>query len=223
MITINFILIYIIILQLIQSFIFLQTQNKTEILYSMYAIVSIAGQQFKVEKGKKVFVHRLPGEIGDEVSFDKVLLVSNDDKVNVGAPYLPDAVVLAQIESHLRGDKVLIFKKKRRKTYQKLSGHRQNFTEILVEDIIETGASKRTEKKKAPAHKADVKAEVAAPDVKAEKPAAAKAAPKKAAPKATGEEKPKKAPAKKAAPASKKKPSAKKPAAKSKKEDKSSK
>jgi large subunit ribosomal protein L21 len=73
----------------------------------MYAIVSIAGQQFKVEKGKKVFVHRLPGEVGDEVSFDKVLLVSNDDKVNVGAPFLPDAVVLAQIVSHLRGDKAL--------------------------------------------------------------------------------------------------------------------
>ena len=91
------------ILQLMQTFIFLQSQNKTEILYSMYAIVSIAGQQFKVEKGKKVFVHRLPGEIGEEVSFDKVLLISKDDKINVGAPYLPDAVVLAQIVSHQQG------------------------------------------------------------------------------------------------------------------------
>jgi large subunit ribosomal protein L21 len=78
----------------------------------MYAIVSIAGQQFKVEKGKKVFVHRLPGNVGDEVSFDKVLLISNDDKVNVGAPYLSDAVVLAEILSHDRGDKVLVFKRK---------------------------------------------------------------------------------------------------------------
>src|SRR5512145_357659 len=115
----------------------------------MYAIVSIAGQQFKVEKGKKVFVHRLSGEIGDEVTFDKVLLVSNEEKVNVGAPFIPDAVVLAQIVSHLRGDKVLVFKKKRRKTYQKLSGHRQNFTEIIIEDISETGTPKRSEKKKA--------------------------------------------------------------------------
>ena len=220
---IYFILIYLIILQLTQSFIFLQTQNKTEILYSMYAIVSIAGQQFKVEKGKKVFVHRLPGEIGDEVSFDKVLLVSNDDKVNVGAPYLPEAFVHAQIVSHLRGDKILIFKKKRRKTYQKLSGHRQNFTEILIEDISETGAPKRVEKKKTTLPKAEVQAEVAAPVVKAEKPVAAKAAPKKAAVKASSEEKPKKSPAKKAAVVAEKKPAAKKPAAKSKSEDKSKK
>src|SRR5512145_1993468 len=125
----------------------------------MYAIVSIAGQQFKVEKGKKVFVHRLSGEIGDEVTFDKVLLVSNEEKVNVGAPYIPDAVVLAQIVSHLRGDKVLVFKKKRRKTYQKLNGHRQDFTEILIEDISETGTPKRSEKKKAAAPKAEATAE----------------------------------------------------------------
>src|SRR5512145_1091752 len=113
----------------------------------MYAIVSIAGQQFKVEKGKKVFVHRLQGEIGDEVSFDQVLLISQDDKTNIGAPYLPDAVVLAQILSHNRGDKVLVFKKKRRKGYQKLNGHRQDFTQILIEDISETGTPKRSEKK----------------------------------------------------------------------------
>jgi large subunit ribosomal protein L21 len=186
----------------------------------MYAIVSIAGQQFKVEKGKKVFVHRLPGEVGDEVSFDKVLLVSNDDKVNVGAPFLPDAVVLAQIVSHLRGDKVLVFKKKRRKTYQKLSGHRQNFTEILIEDISETGTPKRTEKKKAAAPKAKEDTEAVETDVKAEKPTSAKATQKKAATKASTEEKPKKVPAKKASEAAKKKPAVKKPAAKSKSADK---
>jgi large subunit ribosomal protein L21 len=188
----------------------------------MYAIVSIAGQQFKVEKGKKVFVHRLPGEIGDEVSFEKVLLISNDEKVNVGSPYLPEAVVLAQIVSHLRGDKVLIFKKKRRKTYQKLSGHRQNFTEILIEDISETGAPKRTEKKKTVAPKAAAPVEVDTPAVKEEKPAKAKAAPKKATPKTTGEKATKKAPVKKVA-AAEKKPAVKKPAAKSKGEGKSSK
>jgi large subunit ribosomal protein L21 len=175
----------------------------------MYAIVNIAGQQFKVEKGKKVFVHRLTGEIGDDVTFDKVMLISNDDKVNVGAPYLPEAVVLAQIVSHMRGDKVLVFKKKRRKTYQKLNGHRQNFTEILIEDISETGTPKKSERKKA-APKAVAPAEVAeVTEAPAEKPA------KKAAPKATAE-KAKKAPAK---PAKK----AEKPAAKAAPKTKSSK
>ena len=192
----------------------------------MYAIVSIAGQQFKVEKGKKVFVHKLPGEVGDEVSFDKVLLISNEDKVNVGSPYLPQAVVVAQIVSQLRGDKVLVFKKKRRKGYQKLNGHRQYFTQILVEEIAESGVSRPLKKKAVePVKEAPVKA-AAAPEVKpkkAEKPvkaeksekaAAPKATPKKAAPKAEGEEKPKKAAPKKAAPAAEKKPAAKKPAAK---------
>jgi large subunit ribosomal protein L21 len=182
----------------------------------MYAIVSIAGQQFKVEKGKKVFVHKLPGKVGDEVSFDKVLLISNDEKVNVGAPYLSDAVVFAQIVSQLRGDKVLVFKKKRRKGYQKLNGHRQYFTEILIEDIAEAGAPGKTEKKKVAEPTAP--AEVAAAPVKAakaEKAAIPKTVPKKAAPKAGSEEKPKKAPAKKAAETTAKKTAAKKPAAKS--------
>jgi large subunit ribosomal protein L21 len=183
----------------------------------MYAIVSIAGQQFRVEKGKKVFVHKLPGEIGDEVSFDKILLIGLDDKVNVGAPYLPDAVVYAKIVSQLRGDKVLVFKKKRRKGYQKLNGHRQYFTEILIEDIAETGAPKKSEKKTVEP-KAKAAAEVApAPKkaIKVEKAPAAKAAPKKAAPKASVAEKPRKAAPKKAAETSEKKPAAKKPAAKS--------
>lgn len=180
----------------------------------MYAIVSIAGQQFKVEKGKKVFVHKLPGEIGDEVSFDKILLTGNDDKVNVGAPYLPDTVVYAQIVSQLRGDKVLVFKKKRRKGYQKLNGHRQYFTEILIEDIAEAGAPKKSEKKKAVEPKAETAPEVAATVEKAVKAPTVKAPSKKAAPKASGEEKPKKAAPKKAAETTEKKPAAKKPAAK---------
>ncbi len=175
----------------------------------MYAIVSIAGQQFKVEKGKKIFVHRLAGEVGDDVTFDKVLLISNDDKVNVGAPFLSNAVVLAQIVSHLRGDKVLVFKKKRRKTYQKLNGHRQNFTEILIEDISETGTPVKTERKKA-APKAET--EVTENSETAEPKAAKKASPKAAATE-------KKAPAKKAAT---KKPAAES-TAKAKKETKSKK
>jgi large subunit ribosomal protein L21 len=182
----------------------------------MYAIVSIAGQQFKVEKGKKVFVHRLQGDIGDEVSFDQVLLISGDDKTNIGAPYLPDAVVLAQILSHNRGDKVLVFKKKRRKGYQKLNGHRQDFTQILIEDISESGAPKTEKKKAAPKQVAPV-AETAA--VASEKAAVVKAPVKKPAAKAKTGEKPAKAAAKKEA-EPKAKPAAKKAPAKGKGEDK---
>lgn len=172
----------------------------------MYAIVSIAGQQFKVEKGKKVYVHRLKGEVGDDVTFDKVLLISNEDKVNVGAPYIPDAVISAQIVSHVRGDKVLVFKKKRRKTYQKLNGHRQDFTEIIIDDISETGTPKKAERKKAPKAEAsvDTPAEVTVSEVAEEK--VQKPASKKATPKATTKGETKKAPAKKTA---EKKPAAK--------------
>jgi large subunit ribosomal protein L21 len=187
----------------------LQTQNKIEILYSMYAIVSIAGQQFKVEKGKKVFVHRLPGVVGDEVNFDKVLLISRDEKTDVGAPYLPDAFVSAQILSHDRGDKVLVFKKKRRKGYQKLNGHRQDFTQILIGEISETGAPKRTEKKKAPVPKTEAPVVVAVEEAKTEEAATVKAAAKKPAAKTPVA----KAPATKA-------PVAKAPAAKAKTEEK---
>jgi large subunit ribosomal protein L21 len=181
----------------------------------MYAIVDIAGQQFKVEKGKKVFVHKLAGKAGDEVSFNRVLLISKDDKVNVGAPYLPDALVLAQIVSQLRGDKVLVFKKKRRKGYQKLNGHRQYFTEILIEDIAETGSPRKTEKKKPAEPVITVETEaLPVKVVKKEKaPAPAKDS-KKAAPKAVSAEKPKKAPVKKTSEAAAKKPAVKKPAAK---------
>jgi large subunit ribosomal protein L21 len=101
----------------------------------MYAIVDIAGQQFKVEKDQKVFVHRLEAKEGAKVSFDKVLLVDNDGDVKVGAPTVSGAKVSAKVISHVRADKVLVFKKKRRKGYQKLNGHRQDLTEIQVQDI----------------------------------------------------------------------------------------
>jgi large subunit ribosomal protein L21 len=113
----------------------LQTILFNENTEIMYAIVEIAGQQFKVEKDQKVFVHRLEGEEGAQVSFDQVLLVDNDGKVEVGVPTVKGAKVSGKILSHLRADKVLIFKKKRRKGYQKLNGHRQNLTQILVETI----------------------------------------------------------------------------------------
>jgi large subunit ribosomal protein L21 len=101
----------------------------------MYAIVDIQGQQFKVEKDQKVYVHRLEGEEGKAVSFENVLLVDNDGKVAVGTPNVSGANISAKILAHVRGDKVLVFKKKRRKGYQKLNGHRQDFTQILIEGI----------------------------------------------------------------------------------------
>ena len=101
----------------------------------MYVIVDIAGQQFKVEQGQEVFVHRLEGNEGDKVEFDKVLLVDNDGKVKVGKPTVKGAKIDAKIVNHLRGDKVIVFKKKRRKGYQKSNGHRQDLTKVLIENI----------------------------------------------------------------------------------------
>ncbi len=105
----------------------------------MYAIVEIAGQQFKVAKDQKVFVHRLPGAEGDVVKFDNVLLLDNDGQVTVGAPVIEGAAVAGKILSHLKGDKVIVFKKKRRKGYKKKNGHRQYLTEILIEDVVASG------------------------------------------------------------------------------------
>ncbi|MDR1156075.1 MAG: 50S ribosomal protein L21 [Bacteroidales bacterium] len=102
----------------------------------MYAIVEIAGQQFKVNKDKKIFVHRQEGEVGDQLTFDKVYLIDNETDIKVGTPVVSGASVNTSIVSHVRGDKVLVFKKKRRKSYQKMNGHRQDFTQLLIEDII---------------------------------------------------------------------------------------
>ena len=101
----------------------------------MYAIVEIAGQQFKVSKGQEIFVHRLDAEAGKTVQFDKVMLIDNGGKVNIGAPVLSGASVSATVVEHVKGDKVLVFKKKRRKTYQKLNGHRQQFSKIKIDSI----------------------------------------------------------------------------------------
>jgi large subunit ribosomal protein L21 len=102
----------------------------------MYAIVEIAGQQFKVEKEKKVFVHRLTAGEGEALEFSKVLLIDNDGDVRVGTPVVEGAKVTAKVLEHTRGDKVLVFKKKRRKGYQKMNGHRQSFTQVLIEEIV---------------------------------------------------------------------------------------
>lgn len=101
----------------------------------MYVVVDIAGQQFKVEQGQEVFVNRLEGEEGEKVKFEKVLLVDNDGKVKVGKPLVKGAAIDAQIISHLRGDKVVVFKKKRRKGYQKSNGFREDLSKVLIEKI----------------------------------------------------------------------------------------
>ena len=115
----------------------------------MYAIVEIAGQQFKVAKDQKVFVHRLHEDEGSKVNFDNVLLLDNDGQVQIGAPAIDGAQVSAKILRHLKGDKVIVFKKKRRKGYKKKNGHRQYLSEIQIESIVASGAkkSKKTEAK----------------------------------------------------------------------------
>ncbi|MDR2936009.1 MAG: 50S ribosomal protein L21 [Rikenellaceae bacterium] len=102
----------------------------------MYAIVEIAGQQFKVEKGRKLYVHRLEGEENSTLSFDKILLIDNDGQVKVGAPVVKGAKVNATILKHLKDDKVVVFKKKRRKGYKVKNGHRQYLTQIVVDEIV---------------------------------------------------------------------------------------
>ncbi len=101
----------------------------------MYAIVDIAGKQFKVTKDQKIFAPRLNGESGDKVEFDQVLLVDNDGKIKVGNPTIKGATVSGKILEHLKGDKVIVFKMKRRKGYKVKNGHRQRFTKLVIEDI----------------------------------------------------------------------------------------
>jgi large subunit ribosomal protein L21 len=101
----------------------------------MYAIVNIAGQQFKVAKDQHLFVHRLQGEEGASIEFDNVLLAVNGDSVSVGTPNVSGAKITATILSHVKGDKVIVFKKKRRKGYKKKNGHRQQFSKIQITGI----------------------------------------------------------------------------------------
>ena len=133
----------------------------------MYAIVEIAGQQVKVAKDQKVFVNRLPVEEGKKVSFDNVLLIGDGDKITIGAPAIDGAQIGAKVVKHLKGDKVIVFKKKRRKGFRKKNGHRQYLSEIIIESIVASGATpaKKEEAKKA-APKKETKA--AAPKAKAE-------------------------------------------------------
>ena len=142
----------------------------------MYAIVEIAGQQFKIEKDQQIFVHRLDAKEGSKVDFDKVLLMNDAGKINVGAPVITGAKVTAKVLEHLKGDKVIVFKKKRRKGYKVKNGHRQYLTKLEIQNIdakapaakklaveaaaqpaAKTTAVKKPATKKAPAQKTAVK------------------------------------------------------------------
>lgn len=157
----------------------------------MYAIVEIAGQQFKVQEGKKIFVHRLEAEHDKEIEFDKVLLIEDEGRVVIGDPTIKEAVVDGKVLDNVRGDKVIVFKKKRKKGYRIKNGHRQNFTQVEIISIREKGAKKAPKKEAAHAGEKSAEAVAAAETKVSEKKTAAK--------KETGEKAEKKAaPAKKA-------------------------
>lgn len=162
----------------------------------MYAIVEIAGQQFKVEEGKKIFVHRLEAEEGASVEFDKVLLIDDNGKITIGEPVITDFVVDGHVLEHMRADKVIVFKKKRKKGYRIKNGHRQDMSHVEIVSIGPKGAPKKAvkkaepkvkedkvaEDKKAPAKKSAVKkAEAPAKKATEKKPAVKKEAAKKPA------------------------------------------
>jgi large subunit ribosomal protein L21 len=121
----------------------------------MYAIVEIAGLQYKVEQDQQIYVNRLQGEEGDKLSFERVMLTDDSGNVTVGAPVIEGVAVNATILKHLKGDKVLVFKKKRRKGYQKLNGHRQYLTQISIDGFGKPTAKPKKETKKAEAPKAE--------------------------------------------------------------------
>ena len=143
----------------------------------MYAIVEIAGQQFKIEKDQQIFVHRLDAKEGSKVDFDKVLLMNDAGKINVGAPVITGAKVTAKVLEHLKDDKVIVFKKKRRKGYKVKNGHRQHLTKLEIQNIDA----------KAPAAKANTAEKATKPAAK--KPATKKAPAKKTAAKKTAAKK----------------------------------
>jgi len=140
----------------------------------MNAIVKISGKQFKVAKDTKLFVNRIDAKEGSKVSFDDVLLIDNGSKVIVGNPVVKDASVEAKVLKHLKDDKVIVFKKKRRKGYRVKNGHRQSLTEIIIEKVTEKTAkakpAKKSEESKATkAKKAAPQAKKAAPKAKSKK------------------------------------------------------
>lgn len=101
----------------------------------MYAVIKTGGKQYKVSEGERIRIEKIPGEVGETVSFKEVLLVKEGEGVRIGSPFLPDTSVEAKIVAHGKSKKVLVFKKKRRKGYKRLKGHRQEFTEVEVKGI----------------------------------------------------------------------------------------
>jgi large subunit ribosomal protein L21 len=160
----------------------------------MYAIVEIAGQQFKVEEGKKIFVHRLKAEDGKQIDFDKVLLIEEEGKITIGEPVILDAKVEGKVVNQVRGDKVIVFKKKRKKGYRVKNGHRQNFTQVEIISINgKTTPKKQVVKKavaEAPAKEPVAEKKVAEKKAETKKTAAKKAEIKKPAPAKKAEKKP---------------------------------
>jgi ribosomal protein L21 len=160
----------------------------------MYAIVEIAGQQFKVEEGKKIFVHRLKAEDGKQIDFDKVLLIEEEGKITIGEPVIKDAKVEGKVVNQVRGDKVIVFKKKRKKGYRVKNGHRQNFTQVEIISINgKTTPKKQVVKKavaEAPAKEPVAEKKVAEKKAETKKTAAKKAETKKPATSKKAEKKP---------------------------------
>jgi large subunit ribosomal protein L21 len=165
----------------------------------MYAIVEIAGQQFKVEEGKKIFVHRLEVEEGKEILFERVLLIEDEGKVTIGEPTIKNAVVGGKILDHMRGDKVIVFKKKRKKGYRVKNGHRQNLTQVEIISINGKSSPKKAAPKKEEAKVAEVKVAeepaknkkaVKKPTIKKEEASSKKASAKKVTVKKPAEKKP---------------------------------
>jgi len=140
----------------------------------MFAIVEVAGQQFKIEKDQKIFVHRLAEKEGEQIILDRVLLFDEDGKTHVGMPAVKNMQVKATVISHLKGDKVKVFKKKRRKGYQVLNGHRQYLTELRIDTIEKRKAAVKTaqDKKKPPVTKTETKAKPRTASSTAKKPSA---------------------------------------------------
>ncbi|GAB4321881.1 MAG: hypothetical protein Kow00127_14410 [Bacteroidales bacterium] len=158
----------------------------------MYAIVEIAGQQFKVEKDQEIFVHRLQGEAGSTVEFGKVMMVDNDGKVELGSPVLDTFTVKARIVEHLKGDKVIVFHKKRRKGYQKENGHRQYLSKLVIEDIVSGKPAKKEAAKAETKEEPEAEKPAAKKEVKAKaETTAKKAAEKSSKPKKEASPKPK--------------------------------
>lgn len=157
----------------------------------MYAIVEIAGQQFKVENGKKIFVHRLDAEDGKEVEFENVLLIEDEGKITIGEPTIKGAVVGGRVIDKVRGDKVIVFKKKRKKGYRVKNGHRQNFSQVEIISINGVKAQLRVAPEKAAkeAPVAETKKAAKKTTAKSEEAPVKKAATKKVAEKKPAEKK----------------------------------